>query len=171
MNYQWCAHSNIDLNALSRSATFQPMCNTINFIIALRNASTEDAIARLSNDALHHLHNPPNTPLLIESPGICHSISTYLALEHSSEDAYECVCCPTMRNFLQAPGIDDIQSIYNVEKLICTFTGIDDTQSIYNIEKLIYTFTGIEPIHHDMCPNTCLAYTGPLACNSLDQII
>ncbi|KAF9221305.1 hypothetical protein BS17DRAFT_687270, partial [Gyrodon lividus] len=22
----------------------------------------------------------------------------------------------------------------------------------------------VEPIQHDMCPNTCLAYTGPLAC-------
>jgi len=120
------------------------MCDTIDFVIALRSTSAEDAIARLSDNALHRLFNPPNTPLLIESPGICHSISTYLALEHSSQDAYECVCHSTMWNFLQAPGIDNIQSIYNIEKLICTFTSI-------------------EPIHHDMCPNMCLVYTGPLA--------
>ena len=93
---------------------------------------------------MDRLCNPPNTPLLIESPRICHSILTYLALEHSSQDAYERVCRSTARNFLQAPGIDDIQSLYNVEKLICSFTSI-------------------EHIHHDMCPNMCLTYTGPLA--------
>ena len=144
INYQWHARPNVDLNALSRSATFQPMHDTIDFIIALRNTSTKDTIAKLSDDALHCLRNPPNTPLLIKSPGIHHSISTYLALEHSSHNAYERVCCSTVRNFLQAPSVDDIQSIYNVEKLICTFTGV-------------------EPIHHNMCPNMCLAYTGPLA--------
>ena len=120
------------------------MCNTVDFILALRDASTADPVAILNDDALDRLRNPPNTPPVIENPGIWYSISIHLALEHSSQDAYERVCHSTIRNFSGAPGVDDIQSFYNVE-------------------RTIRTFTGVEPIHHDMCSNTCLTYTGPFA--------
>ncbi|KIK80544.1 hypothetical protein PAXRUDRAFT_158406 [Paxillus rubicundulus Ve08.2h10] len=112
----------------------------MDFILALRDASTSDPVTKLSEDALDQLQNPTNIPLIIDSPGIHHSISTYLALEHSSQDAYEWLCCSTTQSFPNALGIKDVQSFYNIEKLICTFTGV-------------------EAIHHDMCPNTRLVYT------------
>jgi hypothetical protein len=87
---------------------------------------------------------PPNTPPVIENPGIQYSISIYLALEHSSQDVYKRGCHSTVQNVSGAPGVDNIQSFYN-------------------IKRTIHTFTGVEPIHHDMCSNTCLAYTGPFA--------
>lgn len=147
IEYQHWAHPNVNIDTLSSSVTFQPMRDTMDFIIVLRDVSTSDPIGQLSEDALDWLQNPPNIPLIIKSPGIHYSISTYLALEHSPQDAYEQVCRATTQNFPEAVGIGDVQSFYNVEKLICTFTAI-------------------EPIHHDMCPNTCLAYTALL--NDLD---
>jgi hypothetical protein len=35
--------------------------------------------------------------------------------------------------------------------------------SLRQIERIIGEFTGVESITHDMCPDTCLAFTGPFA--------
>ncbi|KAF9232879.1 hypothetical protein BU15DRAFT_90555 [Melanogaster broomeanus] len=138
----------IDIEALELSATFQPMLDTMSFIQALRSASTTDPVTKLSDDALDRLRNPPNVPLLIDNPGVRHSISTYLALEHASQAAYEGVCRSSKHNFMGAPGAEDVLSFHNVEKLI----------SIH---------TGVEPLLHNMCPNTCHAFTGPFS--NLDE--
>jgi hypothetical protein len=112
------------------------------FILLLKNASLDDPISKLSDDALDRLRNPPRGPIDIDQPGIRHSISMYLALEHASQDAYNRIQRSTIRNFAQ---------------------GNEDILSFYSVEKLISKYTGVESIDHDMCPNTCLAYTGPYA--------
>ena len=33
--------------------------------------------------------------------------------------------------------------------------------SYYRIEKLIVEHTGVDSIEHDICPNICVAFTGP----------
>ncbi|KIK11165.1 hypothetical protein PISMIDRAFT_39332, partial [Pisolithus microcarpus 441] len=33
----------------------------------------------------------------------------------------------------------------------------------HNVENLIASVTGIEKVQHDMCPNSCVAFTGPYA--------
>ncbi|KAI5985812.1 hypothetical protein F5J12DRAFT_728980, partial [Pisolithus orientalis] len=33
--------------------------------------------------------------------------------------------------------------------------------SHYNIKKLITKYTGVKSIKHDMCPDSCVAFTGP----------
>jgi hypothetical protein len=38
-----------------------------------------------------------------------------------------------------------------------------DVPSYARIEQLIAEYTGVESIEHNMCPNTCIAYTGPFA--------
>ncbi|KIJ04282.1 hypothetical protein PAXINDRAFT_41744, partial [Paxillus involutus ATCC 200175] len=62
------------------------------FVNALRHASLDDAVSKLDDDALHRLRNPPQEHLSIDSPGTKYSIETYLALEHSSQVAYQSVC-------------------------------------------------------------------------------
>ncbi|KAG2062574.1 hypothetical protein BDR04DRAFT_986151, partial [Suillus decipiens] len=112
------------------------------FILLLKNASLDDPISKLSDDALDRLRNPLQGPINIDRPGIRHSISMYLALEYASQDAYNRIQRSTMRNFAQKN---------------------EDILSFYAVEKLISKYTGVESIDHDMCPNTCLAYTGPYA--------
>ncbi|KAG2749072.1 hypothetical protein P692DRAFT_20780095, partial [Suillus brevipes Sb2] len=132
----------IDLEALAQSATMLKMQETMAFVLALKNASLEDEVVRMSDEAVARLRNPPRVLLEINNPGIRHSISMYLALEHASQEAYNRMRRSTMRNFAGAPSVDNVQSFYNVERLISTYTGV-------------------ESIEHDMCSNSCLAFTGP----------
>ncbi|KAF8833937.1 hypothetical protein BDN67DRAFT_992757 [Paxillus ammoniavirescens] len=138
----------INIDELECSATFWPMSDTLSFIQALRNASTTDPVAKLSDKGLDRLHNPPTTPLVIDNPSVQLSISMYLAHEHSSQASYKHVCRLCKLNFAGAPGADEILSYHNVE-------------------KLIRIHTGVEALLHDMCCNTCHAFTGPYS--TLDE--
>jgi len=65
----------------------------------------------------------------------------YLALEHSSQDAYEQIRQSTQRNFVDSHHAANVLSFKAVEK------AIED-------------YTGIEYAEHDMCPNSCVRFTG-----------
>ena len=93
---------------------------------------------------LERIRNPPERLIELDNPGIRHSIETYLALEHSSQKAYERVIKSAKSNFPQAPGIENCLSFHAVENLIAAYTGV-------------------EPLEHDMCVNSCTAFTGPFA--------
>ena len=74
-----------------------------------------------------------------------HSISTWLALEHSSQQAFERLRCSTQQNLADSRAIDDLLSYYKTERVISQYTGV-------------------EAIEHDMCPSSsCIAFTGPFA--------
>lgn len=90
----------------------------------LKNATLEDCIAKLNEDALMRLHHPPNEHIRIVSPGTRQSIAMYLALEHASQDAYNHICRATARNFAGAESVDEILGFYSVEKLIAQYTGV-----------------------------------------------
>ena len=114
----------------------------MDFIFTLSTATLADPVTKLSLQALERLWDPPHQPLFIDSAGHRHSISTYLTTEHSSEDAYEKICRSTIRNFPGAREVEDILSFHKVESFIAGLTGV-------------------EKIQHDMCPNSCAAFTGP----------
>ncbi|KIJ59683.1 hypothetical protein HYDPIDRAFT_32907 [Hydnomerulius pinastri MD-312] len=132
---------NIDVEALAASAVLPKMKETMEYIMDIRNASLEDSVSRLDDDAIYRIRNPPQGPVVINKPSIRHSISTYLALEHASQQAYEKIGRSEEINYPQR----------------------DKMLSIRNVEHIIAQYTGVEKIEHDMCPNTCLAYTGPFA--------
>ncbi|KAG1881020.1 uncharacterized protein F5891DRAFT_926173, partial [Suillus fuscotomentosus] len=75
------------------------------------------------------------------------SISMYLALEHSSQDAYNRICRATTRNFESAEGIDEMLSFYAIEKFIAKYTGV-------------------ESVEHDMSLQSCLAFISPYSNDS-----
>lgn len=80
---------NVDLEELSRVTVLPKLQQTMAFITAIRNASFEDPMAKMMNAMLTRLRNPPEAPIEINSSGVRHSISVYLALEHASQNAYE----------------------------------------------------------------------------------
>lgn len=118
--------------------------NVMSFIHLVCNASLKDPIAKMTILMLARLCNPHEAPIQINSPGVHHSISTYLALEHASQNAYDSVIKSTQTNFAGVDGVDD-----------CLRFGV--------VEVAIAAYTGIEPIKHDMCLNLCLTFTGPFA--------
>ncbi|KIK24140.1 hypothetical protein PISMIDRAFT_10411 [Pisolithus microcarpus 441] len=132
------------MEALAVTATLLSMKQTMCFIKTLRIASLDDPITKLSEESLERLWNPPPQPISIESAGTHYSIATYLALENASQNAYNHVCQAAHHSFADFPGVDEIQSFHNVE-------------------KLIVSYTGIVSVEHDMCRNTCIVYTGPFS--------
>ena len=144
ITYERHPRPRINIQQLKARAVLPKLQKTMEFVSALSAATLEDPVAKLSTQALECLRNPPRQPLLIDNPGHCHSISTYLATEHSSKDAYERICRSTAWNFAGAQGIEEILSFHSVENLIASLTGI-------------------EKVQHDMCPNSCAAFTGPYA--------
>lgn len=144
VQYQPRPRPQIDIRALAAAASFKPIQDTLTFIQALTNASTADPIAKLSPDGSYRLHNPPSDLLVIDNPSIRFSISTYLALESASQKSYDSVIRAFKHNFPMIP----------------TST---DALSFHNVEKLITRITGVEAVMNDMCPNSCIAFTGPFA--------
>ncbi|KIO06840.1 hypothetical protein M404DRAFT_138489, partial [Pisolithus tinctorius Marx 270] len=134
----------VDIEALAATAIFPSMQETMNFVAKLKNASLDDSVSKLNEDAIERLRNPPSRPISIENPGTRFSISAYLALESASQNAYNRVCQAARSSFAGSSGADDILSFYNVEKLIASYTGVVSME-------------------HDMCRNTCIAYTGPFS--------
>ncbi|KIK25335.1 hypothetical protein PISMIDRAFT_9691 [Pisolithus microcarpus 441] len=144
ISYQRRARPHINIQDLSQRIVLPKLQETMCFVMALASTSLEDPVAKLSPLALERLRNPPRQPLRIDNPSHRHSISTYLATEHSSKDAYEKIRRSTSQNFPGARGVDDILSYHNVENLIASLTGV-------------------EKVQHDMCPNSCAAFTGPFS--------
>ncbi|KAG1722733.1 uncharacterized protein EDB91DRAFT_1255930 [Suillus paluster] len=75
----------------------EPNRNSWEFILALRSASLDDAVEKLDEEAKNNLQDPPRAPPNIIDPIIRHAISTYYALEHSSQSAYEHIRASTAR--------------------------------------------------------------------------
>ena len=126
------------------SAVLPKIRGPLEFVNHVRNASLEDPIAKATPAILERLWNPPEAPIQLNDPGIQHSISTYLALEHASQGAYERFINSTKQNFPSAPGVNSCLKFQAVE-------------------NLIVSYTGIEPIEHDMCIHSCIGYTGPFS--------
>lgn len=132
----------IDVNRLATLAILPKMKNTIEFIRGLQNASLDDPCSKLNAAALHRLREPHQAPLEINQPAIRFAISEYFALEHSAQDAYE--------RIRRSAGH-------------CFAGDANEIPSYHQIERLIAEFTGVESIEHDMCSESCVAFTGPFS--------
>jgi hypothetical protein len=141
INYQSRTRPSADIDTLAALAVFKPMKDTMGYIQRLSTASIFTQ-PNLSPNALQRLLHPPNTPLVIDDPITRFSISTYLSLESASQASYTGIVEAFKFNLRHIPGIGD-------------------PLSFHAVESLIGTFTGVEPILEDMCPDSCVAFTGP----------
>ena len=91
-------------------------------------------------ESLDQLHHPSKEVLKLADPCQKLAIRNFMALEHSSEDAYE-----KIRTGIHAcfPG-SELPSFYQVKWLLCDFTGVTSIVS-------------------HMCINSCTAFVGPYA--------
>ena len=105
---------------------------------ALRNACLENG--DLDEEELFLLRNPPTQPLEIDDRDVLLSIKLFLSTSNASDQIYKNVC----QDFL-----DD-----------------DPTRQLLShtrVKKKIAELTGVFAIINDMCPNSCIVYTGPFA--------
>ncbi|KAG1752196.1 hypothetical protein EDB19DRAFT_1613676, partial [Suillus lakei] len=111
----------------------------MSFICSLRSATLDDGVG-LKGEDLQRLQNPPRFPCQIDNPCEELAISLFLALQHSSEVAYD-----NIRNTVQKRYPDS------------------EVPSLYRVKKLIHELTGISSIVDHRCINSCVAFVGPYA--------
>ena len=108
------------------------------FIDALRSASldNEDLDARV----LEQLRHPPQEALDATDPDLRLSIDLFLSTSNASQETYVSTRNAIMRRHPE-----------------------DEILSHAKIKTKIAEMTGVVPLVHDMCTNSCAAFTGPFA--------
>ena len=113
----------------------------LGFIKLLCNASLDDAGMQMEEEDLERLRNPPRYGINLESePDLQLALDLFLANYTSSVDTYN----QNRKSMLRRHPEDDIYT-YDQAK------------------HLVQHLSGIVPLAHDMCINTCIAYTGPFS--------
>ncbi|KAG1901531.1 uncharacterized protein F5891DRAFT_1187391 [Suillus fuscotomentosus] len=131
-----------DLEELHHMARLNDAQDAMAFITALRKASFDDPHSCLPDNAIHRLRHPPRELPDATNPDLIQSLKYYFA--DTTIKAYNAIHGATME---QHPE--------------------DDIYTHYRIQQAIAELSGVVPIVHDMCINTCLAFTGPFT--HLDQ--
>lgn len=127
-----------DLDQLHSMAQLEDIQDAMAFITALRKANLDDPYSRLPADAVERLRNPPRQLPDITDPDLIISLKFYFA--NTTVKAYNTIRDATIERHPD-----------------------DDIYSHHRIKRTAAELSGVVPIVHDMCPNTCLAFTGPYA--------
>lgn len=110
----------------------------LEFQQALKHASLDNG--DLDTESLARLRNPPQTLFELPDPDVLLSLKLFISTTNASNQTYTDVCA-------------DIADVHP------EITPLSHAA----IKKEIAAISGVVPIIHDMCPNSCLAYTGPYA--------
>jgi hypothetical protein len=125
-----------DLEELHRMAQLEDAQHAMAFINALRKASLDDVHSQLPPEAIDRIRNPPRELPDTTDPDLLLSLKYYFA--DMTIKAYNTVRDATMERHPE-----------------------DDIYSYYSVKQAVSELSGVVPIIHDMCINTCLAFTGP----------
>ncbi|KAF7378356.1 hypothetical protein MSAN_00261700 [Mycena sanguinolenta] len=117
----------------------EPHLITNEFIRALRNASLDSNKEKLDPDTLHRLRNPLQEPPTLNADERL-SINIFLAVSNASEQTYNSVRDALLRRYPENPIL-----------------------SHHSVKKLVSDLTHVVYVTHDMCVNSCMAFTGPFA--------
>ncbi|KAJ7017467.1 hypothetical protein C8F04DRAFT_1244092 [Mycena alexandri] len=112
---------------------------TNHFINALRDARLDDPAENLDPDIIEQIRNPPQNPPTL-TPDERLSIDLFLSITNASEQTYHSVRDAILRRHPD-----------------------DNILSYYTVKKLISELSGVVYVTRDMCPDSCIAYTGPFA--------
>jgi hypothetical protein len=113
----------------------------LGFIKLLRNASLDDMGMQMDKEDLERLRKPPTHEISLKSePDLRLALDLFLANYTSLVDAFN----QNRKTMLQ----------HHPEDEICTYD---------QAKHLVRHLSGIVPLAHDMCINTCIAYTGPFS--------
>lgn len=108
----------------------------LQFIEGVKNATLDDG--KLDPNVLDRLRNPIQEPLKIDDPDILFSMKLYSATSRTSQATYN-----------------------EVRERILERHPNDPILTYDQARKAVQECSGVVPIIDDMCPNSCIAYTGP----------
>ena len=110
------------------------------FIHGLETAALDDKEIGLDTEALERLQHPPQHQIEVPSSDVCLAVDLYLAIENASQDIYNAVRTAILHRHPESELLSYAQTKTKIAQM-----------------------TGITPLIHDMCVNSCLAYTGPFS--------
>ena len=119
-------------------AQVEDIRNSIEFITAMKNATLD--VEYLDADVLHRLRNPQQCALDIGDEDLRLSIELFLATNNASQDTYN-----RSRDAILCRHPDD--------KLL----------SYHQVKGQVAELSGVSWLLTHMCPNSCIAYSGPFA--------
>lgn len=122
--------------ALPERSAIKKVQIRLEFISALRTAKLDDS--GLEPWVIERLRNPIQAPLQLDDRGIIYSMRLFFLLERSSKATYT-----------------------NVAELEREFHPEMNILSLDQVKRQIQKSSGVVPLIHHMCPNSCIAYTGP----------
>lgn len=127
-----------DTEMLLNEVTIADVKLSLEFIEALENASHEGTGMDVA--VLDRLRNPPTEPLDLSDPDLRFSIDIYIGLEQSSQETYRWMKSAVERRYPSSSLL-----------------------SFESCRQKTIELSGVSTLANDMCPGTCIAYTGPFA--------
>lgn len=129
-------------NEIYASVSWDDLQTALAFILRLQKASLDDAGTGLDEDAIDCIRNHPEHVMSLDGDeDLDVAIELYLKLNHTEGD------------------YTTAREVFNKYKR----QGVDVIPSIAQVKKIITEFTSIEHIMHNMCIDSCAAFTGPFA--------
>ncbi|KAF8805085.1 hypothetical protein BYT27DRAFT_7225102 [Phlegmacium glaucopus] len=131
--------SHLNLDELDELATLHSLKISMAFIKAIASASLDDEHSGLNSITLERIRNPPTSiPSITDNPGMCLGLDIFLAITNAAQGTYTSVCNAILRRYPE-----------------------DEIPSYEQVKQYISDVTGVFSVGHDMCINSCLAFTGP----------
>ncbi|KAJ3575566.1 hypothetical protein NP233_g1017 [Leucocoprinus birnbaumii] len=130
---------NFDIPGGDNNTSMDKNCKmSLQFINLLRDAKLEDS--GLTEEDIHLLENPHSRvlPGLDNNPWLSYALKLFVTLRNSPINLY---------NTIRKAAIETFPDIH--------------FPSHSEISTLVNNVSGVTPIFHDMCRNSCLAFTGP----------
>ncbi|KAF8803010.1 hypothetical protein BYT27DRAFT_7226199 [Phlegmacium glaucopus] len=109
------------------------------FIKAIASASLDDEHSGLNSITLERIRNPPTSiPSITDNPEMRLGLDIFLAITNAAQGTYTSVRNAILRRYPE-----------------------DEIPSYEQVKQYISDVTGVFSVGHDMCINSCLAFTGP----------
>lgn len=128
----------VDLEDLFDLACLRDIKISMEYIRALEAASLDDDNNHLDEEAINCLRNPRTSPVEVDDPDFRLGLDLFLASIKTTHENYNLTREAVLRRHPD-----------------------DSIPSFDQMKRRVTEITGVVPIIHDMCPNTCLAFTGP----------
>lgn len=129
-----------DADGLPAYSRIRSVHRALQYIHALRNSRLEDSA--MAEDDIERLRNPLEEEITLDDPDERYAVDLYVSL---------------------TDGDTSDQSYTKARDAYHRHPNHSEILSLHSVKRKISDITGITSIVHDMCPNVCHAYTGPLA--------
>ncbi|EMD38713.1 hypothetical protein CERSUDRAFT_48591, partial [Gelatoporia subvermispora B] len=120
------------------TSAIQDIQTALDFIKSVRNATLDNS--GLPAHVVERLRNPITHLLEIKDRDLLYSLDLWLSINNASQETYNDVRQASLRRHPR-----------------------DNVLSFAAVERQVTELTGIAPLCHDMCIDSCVAYTGPFA--------